>query len=244
MPNGHQGGAKSSLMESVKTLIDPSVIKTLSFPHDVNQLIQQLSHNYVAYYDNISKLPDWISDEICRAVTGSGSSKRLLYTDDDDFIYNLRRCVGINGVNLAATKPDILDRGLNFRVKRIADEDRRLEKDIKMEFDGMRSQLLGYILDVLVKVKKWKEEFGGLGLEKLPRMADFAECGEIVSRCMGYEKGDFLRAYQNNMKLQIEEIIESNQIATCLSHWFNVTWPNSADKNERSKQDYWSMFLI
>jgi len=40
MPNGHQGGAKTSLMEYVKTLIDPSIIKTLSFPYDVNQLIQ------------------------------------------------------------------------------------------------------------------------------------------------------------------------------------------------------------
>jgi hypothetical protein len=59
-----QGSAKSSLMESVKTLVDPSIIKTLSFPRDKNELIQQLSHNCVAYYDNISKLSDWISDEL------------------------------------------------------------------------------------------------------------------------------------------------------------------------------------
>jgi len=162
-----------------------------------------------------------------------------LYSDDDDFIYNLRRCVGLNGVNLAATKPDILDRGLNFRVKRIADEDRRLERDVKKEFDAMRPQLLGYMLDVLVKVLKLKEELGGLNLEKLPRMADFAECGEIVSRCMGNEKGAFLKAYQNNIKLQTEEIIESSQIATCLAHWFDEIWPKTADKDKGEKLDEW-----
>jgi hypothetical protein len=186
----------------------------------------------VAYYDNISKLPDWISDELCRVVAGSGSSKRALYTDDDDFIYNLRRCVGLNGVNLAATNPDILDRGLNFRVNRIADEDRRLERDIKQEFESMRPQLLGYILDILVKVLKWKEELGGLGLKQLPRMADFGECAEMVSRCMGNEKGAFLEAYQNNIKLQTEEIIESSQVATCLIYWFDEIWSKTAAQDK------------
>jgi hypothetical protein len=236
MPNGHQGGAKSSLMESIKTLIDPSIINTLSFPHDVNQLIQQLSHNYVAYYDNISKLPDWISDEICRAVTGSGSSKRVLYSDDDDFIYNLRRCVGLNGVNLAATKPDILDRALNFRVKRIADEDRRLEADVKKEVEAMRPQLLGYILDILVAVLKWKEQAGGLGLKQLPRLADFGEYGEMVSRCMGNKAGEFLKAYQNNVRLQIEEIVESSQVATCLVYWFSEIWSKNTVERKEEQQ--------
>ena len=240
MPNGHQGGAKSTLMESVKTVIDPSIIKTLSFPTDVNELIQQLYHNYVAYYDNVSRLPDWISDQVCRAVTGSGSSKRVLYSDDEDFIYTLKRCVGLNGVNLAATKPDILDRGINFRVKRISDEDRRLERDIKNEFEAMRPQLFGCILDVLVKILKWKEEIGGLNLDRLPRMADFAECAEMVSRCLGNENGAFLKAYQNNINLQIEEIIESSQVATCLAHWFDEVWPNSANKDNGEKTKEWT----
>lgn len=37
----------------------------------------------------------------------------------------VRMCVGLNGINLAATKADILDRGIFFRLKRIADEDRK-----------------------------------------------------------------------------------------------------------------------
>ena len=31
-------------MEFIKMLVDPSAIKTLSFPTDINELIQQLSH--------------------------------------------------------------------------------------------------------------------------------------------------------------------------------------------------------
>jgi len=31
--------------------------------------------------------------------------------------------------------------------------------------------------------------------ERLPRMADFAECAEIISRCMGNPDGLFMDAY-------------------------------------------------
>ena len=175
MPNGTQGAAKTTLMEFKKMLIDPCIAKTFSFPRDVNELNQQLSHNYVIYYDNISEMKDWISDELCRAVSGSGSSRRRLYTDEDDLIRSLMRCIGVNGINLAATKPDLLDRSIFFKLKRIPDENRRDIVDIQKEFEAMKPQLLGYIMDVLVKVKKWKEENKSLNISKIPRMADWAE---------------------------------------------------------------------
>ena len=104
IPHGEQGAAKSTFQELIKTLVDPCGALTLSFPKDVAELVQQLSHNYIAYYDNVSEIPQWISDLLCRAVTGSGFSKRVLYSDDDDFIYRFRRCVGFNGINVGSNK--------------------------------------------------------------------------------------------------------------------------------------------
>jgi hypothetical protein len=228
MPFGHQGAAKTSLMEFIKMLIDPSAIKMLSFPTDINELIQQLSHNYLAFYDNISTLQDRTSDQLCRAVTGSGSSKRVLYSDDDDYIRSFKRCIGLNGINLAATKPDLLDRALFFELKRIENKDRRKIGDIWKEFEGMRPQLLGYIVDILVKALAWKETHKKLNLE-LPRMADWAEWCEIISRCVGNEDGAFLKAFQNNRKIQIEQIIESSQVATCLTYYID----NNPDKFDK-----------
>jgi hypothetical protein len=216
MPHGSQGAAKTTLMELVKSLIDPSVILTLSFPRDINEFIQQLSHNYVAYYDNISNLKDQMSDQICRAVSGSGSSKRVLYSDDDDFIRTLMRCVGLNGINLAATKPDILDRAIFFEMKRIEDKDRRYIKKIKKEFQDMRPQILGYILDVLVKVMAWIEQNGMIDLSKLPRMADWSGYCEIIARCMGENDGKFIDAYKNNSKIQIDEVMNTSLVASCI----------------------------
>ena len=39
-------------------LVDPSIVKTLTFPRDINELIQKLSHNYIAYFDNVSVIKD------------------------------------------------------------------------------------------------------------------------------------------------------------------------------------------
>jgi Protein of unknown function, DUF488 len=111
MAYGDQGAAKSSHQELVKDLVDPSVARTLAFPKDINELNQALAHNYISYFDNVSHIPDWISDQLCRAATGAGFEKRKLFTDDEDVIYDFKRPIGFNGVNLAATKSDLKDRG-------------------------------------------------------------------------------------------------------------------------------------
>jgi hypothetical protein len=251
MLHGEQGSAKSTLQELIRMLVDPSSISTLTFPRDINELVQKLSHNYIAYFDNVSVIPEWISDQLCRAVTGSGFSKRELYTDDDDIIYNFKRCIGFNGINLGATKPDLLDRGIIIELERIPREKQRRLEEIWAEFDSIKPELLGYIFDILVKVLQVKSN-GGIASEikGLPRMADFAELGEIICRCMGHENNKFLNAYYRNIDLQVEEAIAANPVANaiiklmerlenktrryatitedCNSNWCSLLWKGTA----------------
>jgi hypothetical protein len=150
MLHGEQGSAKSTLQELIKRTVDPSSIISLTFPRDINEFVQQLSHNYIAYYDNVLFIRECKSDQIFRAVIGSGFSKRELYSDDSDIIYNFKRCLGFNGINLAATKADLLDRGIIIQLERILKDDRRKEEEILNSLELMKPQLLGYIFDVLV----------------------------------------------------------------------------------------------
>ena len=48
-------------------------------------------------------------------------------------------------------------------------------------------------------------------------MADFAEIGEIISRCMGYENNKFIDAYYKNIDLQVEEAIAVNHVASAIT---------------------------
>ena len=47
-------------------------------------------------------------------------------------------------------------------------------------------------------------------------MADFAEWGEIIARCLGYEKNEFINAYEENIQAQNDEVIESSPVAEVL----------------------------
>jgi hypothetical protein len=212
--HGEQGGAKSTCQELVKMLIDPSNIQTLTFPRDATEFVQQLSHNYIAFYDNVSEIRDWISDLLCRAVTGNSFSKRALWTNDDDIYYNFKRIIGINGIDLAATKADLLDRSLIFETERIAKKDRKKIKKIWEKFNQLKPYVLGYIFDILVKVLRYKNEHGEIEFpDGQNRMADWEEYCEIISRCMGNKDWEFQRVYQDNIGVQIDEAIESSPLS-------------------------------
>jgi hypothetical protein len=84
-----------------------------------DEFVQQLSHNYVAYYDNVRGTPKWLADEACKAVTGIGQTKRKLYTNDEDVVYEYKRCLGFSGINICMTEPDVLDRSILIELRRI-----------------------------------------------------------------------------------------------------------------------------
>jgi hypothetical protein len=70
----------------------------------------------------------------------------------------------------------------------------------------------------LVKVLKYRQEHRNEQILKdgYPRMADFAEWGEIISRCLGYGDNEFLNAYYENIANQNDEVIESSPVAEAL----------------------------
>lgn len=151
MPYGIQGSGKSCFLKLIRRLVDPSAIGVLSLPRDERERVQQLDHHWCAFYDNVTRLPYWISDTLCRAATGGGFTKRELYTDDSDIIYNFKRCVGLCGINIAARQGDLLDRGLLFELQPIPKEKRKTEEDLFAEFESCKAEILGGFLDTLAK---------------------------------------------------------------------------------------------
>jgi hypothetical protein len=212
--HGEKGSAKSTLQTLIKILVDPGKPKLLTIYNDIKEFIQQLAHNYVAFYDNMKYNPRWLSDEACKAVTGVGSTKRKLYSDDDDIVYEYRRCLGFNGINLGLTEPDILDRSMMIELQRIRRESTKQDSEIMAEFLELRPKLLGFVFDTLVKALEIKPT---IKLNDLPRMADFAIWGEAIARATGYKELQFINAYYNNIGIQNIEAIENSPLSQAIS---------------------------
>jgi len=201
------------LFRVVRRLVDPSATEVLALTHDVAGLVQQLSHHWLTPFDNVSDLPDHISDVLCRAVTGDGFSKRELYSNDDDVIYSFRRCVGLNGINIVARKPDLLDRCILFELEPIDPAHRLPDQMIWSDFERLQPRLFGAMLDVLSKAAGIRP---AIRLGRLPRMADFAVWGCAVARALGVTEEEFLAAYDANQTARNEEAISASPVASAL----------------------------
>ncbi len=184
-PHGPHGSGKTSSCVLIKRLCDPSTIETLISPKNPTQLIQLLAHHHVCLFDNMSNLPDWMSDILCQACTGGGFSKRQLYTDDDDIIYQIKRCVGLNGINLLTIKSDILDRSILLHLERIDSRTRLEESDIWRSFDEAKPKILGGIFDALSRAMAI---YPTVNFPCLPRMADFARWGGSYRRGARFQR--------------------------------------------------------
>lgn len=226
---GSQGSAKSFFFKLLKEIADPSITPLLSLGKDKSELTQQLSHHYFAPYDNLTFLPDWVSDVFCRAVTGEGNTKRKLYTDDDDVIYSYQRCIGLNGINCVTLKPDLLDRSILIELQRIPPEERKKEEELWAKFNQSKPRILGGIFNALAQTL---HILPTVNLKSLPRMADFAHYSYAVAEALGIGGKDFLEVYYNNIKIQTEQVVEGNPVAYCLMEFIKdkLEWEGTASQ--------------
>jgi hypothetical protein len=148
---GPQGAGKSTACETVRSLIDPSGTPLLTLSKDEEAFVQVMDHNAIICLDNLRHLPPWVSDSLCRAVTGGGFSKRSHYTNDDDWLYAFRRTFMLCGINVAAASPDLLDRSILVGLDRIDEQTRMYLEDSVADFQKARPQIFGAILRALSK---------------------------------------------------------------------------------------------
>jgi len=225
---GEHGDCKSTNSQIIKRLIDPATPELLSLPNDKKEFVQLLYHHYLAVFDNVSKLAEWQSDLLCQAVTGGGFQKRMLYTDDDDVIYDFMRCIILNGINIVTTKPDLLDRTILVEVPHITHESRKTEKEIWETFQKDLPYILGGLFTTISKainlIKQIRLEL------KPPRMADFCVWGEAIARVLGYKPFEFYNAYLNKIQSHDIDIVESDIVGELLLSYIyeNGKWEGTA----------------
>ncbi len=207
---GDQGSAKSTALKVVRELIDPSITKVLSPPTELMELAQAANHHYCLYLDNLSTLSTKMSDALCGLVTGIGFSKRRLFTDDEDVLFNQKVAIGITGINLVAEKADLLDRSLILQYQRIPDNKRLSEKEFWKRFEDEKPYILGALFSTLAKTLEISET---IKLKSKPRMADYARYAASAAIALGNNAEDFIEAFNENINRQNRAALESSSVA-------------------------------
>jgi hypothetical protein len=208
--SGEQGSAKSTLARLVHRLIDPHVSPLRSEPKEVRDLMIGARNGWVLAFDNLSSLPVWLSNALCRLATGGGFSTRQLFSDSEEVFFDAQRPVVLTGIEDYVGRCDLIDRCVFLHLPAIPDANRQTEAEFWSAFDADHARLFGTVLDAVAGVF---ERLPEVSLDRLPRMADFAKWGEAVCRSVGMESGVFLTAYLANRQSANEAALEDSPVA-------------------------------
>jgi hypothetical protein len=76
--------AKTALSKILRELIDPNLARVRALPREERDLMIAANNGHVLAFDNLSSLPSWLSDALCRIASGGSFALRQLYTDADE----------------------------------------------------------------------------------------------------------------------------------------------------------------
>jgi hypothetical protein len=210
---GEQGSAKTTYCKMARALIDPNTCDLRAEPKDVRDLMIAANNSHVVGFDNLSGLPGWMSDAICRLVTGGGFTTRELYSDEAERLFSAKRPVIINGIEDVGSRPDLLDRCICIHLPTIPDDRRQPEADLWAAFEAARPGILGALLDAVAIAMR---RLPTVKLDALPRMADFARWAVAAEPGLGLPTGAVMAAYGESRTEAVELGIEASPVGAPL----------------------------
>jgi Bifunctional DNA primase/polymerase, N-terminal len=220
--NGEPGSAKSFASRIARSLIDPRAAPIRAAPRDERDLVVSANNSWALAFDNLSSVPVWLADALCRLATGSGFATRMLHTDRDETIFEAARPIIINGIPTLTDRADLADRALTIHLRAIPEDERRTEGELWAEFGQAHPRILGALLDA---VSCALANIASVKLDRAPRMADFAKWIVAAEPGLGWEPGAFLAAYTKNRRDVSEAAFEADAVAVAIDKLIRTERP-------------------
>jgi Toprim domain len=202
---GESGSTKTTHAKMVRALTDPNSRPVRSKPKELRDVYIAAIKSGIVVYNNLSSLPDWLSDVLCVITEGSSESRRELFTDDDESVIFARAPVILAAVNNIVTQGDLGARTLYAGLAPVPDSERKTEPELWKEFNEAAPEILGALLTGL-----------SVGLRRLPtikttlpRMATFAQFA-MACETTFWPEGTFAAAYEVNALNAVAEALDEN----------------------------------
>lgn len=212
---GEHGTGKSTTEANLAGLVDPSPAQLRSMPRDPEQWAVAASGSWVVPLDNVSAITPWLSDAICRAVTGDGTVRRRLYSNDSLSVLAFRRVVMLSAIDTGALRGDLADRLLLVDLERIPPTGRRDDAELTAAYTDGLPRYVGALLTLTSEVLG---VLPTVHLAERPRMADFARVLAAVDIVLGTTA---LGTYRGQSTRLAVEVIDSDPVAIAVRAMFD-----------------------
>ncbi len=221
---GPAGAAKTSAARALARTIDPSPAPVRAVPRDPESWAVTAGGSCVVVLDNIDTVPAWLSDALCRAVTGEGYLRRALYTDSAISVVAFRRAIILTGIDPGAMRGDLADRLLAIDLTEIDERDRQEEAEVEAAFVAAHPAILGSILDLAAAVLR---AMPSIQLARRPRLADYGRVLAAVDAILGTNGLDRYLAQRSDLQ---REAAEGDPIGSAVIAWMEhrTDWTGTA----------------
>jgi len=213
MLGGEQGTGKTTLAWMLVCVIDASPAPLRSQPREPEAWAMAAAGSWAVCIDNVSVIPGWWSDALCKAVTGDGWVRRKLYSDSELSVLEYRRVIVLTSIDVGAMRGDLGDRLLLVDLERIDDSNRLTEAELKARYRDAKPRIFGALLDVLAGVLA---KLPALEVPALPRMADFARVLAALDS-LGVVDGSALKTYLNQRGRIAGEVVDADAVAVAIA---------------------------
>jgi hypothetical protein len=210
---GEQGTGKSTVARVLRSLVDPSTAALRAVPREERDLMIAANNSWVISLDNLSGIPQWLSDALCRLSTGGGFATRELHSDNDEILFDATRPIILNGIDDIAGNADLADRALIVMLPQVPDEERIPEKTFWRDFFEAQPRILGALMEA---VSMGVRNIDRVKVPRLPRMADFARWICAAAPALPFTREVFLRAYSENRRESVSLAIEASSVAAAI----------------------------
>lgn len=179
------GSGKTTASTSLRDLVDPQYGGELTaLPRDERNLAVMAASTWLVCLDNLSKLPGWAPDAICRLATGGAVVERSLWTNGDPFVMSATRPVLATNTGDVLTRGDLADRVYPLRLGgRLKADERMTVAEYSERWSALRPRVLGVLLSALSHGLAHEQELHG----PWPRLADACRLAVAASPALGVD---------------------------------------------------------
>ena len=193
--HGAVDSAKTTNSRSVRSLIDPNVAPLRGLPKGDQDLMIAAANNWIPTLENVSSIPEWLSDALCRLSTGGGYGARRLYSDDEEAVLIAQRPIILNGIEPHGLRSDLIDRSIIIDLPRISNSERRTDAQMLAKLQEVGPGIMGWLCGLIANILSAGDL---LTPTTLPRLADFAAWIAAAEPFLGWPPGHFEAIYRRN----------------------------------------------
>ncbi len=215
-----QDSGKSTTCRHLRSIVDPCTASACGSPTDEKSIMMAAKNSHILALDNISSIPQWMSDTLCRINSGCGYRAKKMYSDTDEIMFHCQSAIIVNSIQHNMIKSaDLGDRSIILEVPKINPSSRLSEAEMRGLFKLNHPEILGHLLDCLSWYQATRYAFDRPA--SIFRMVDFYRIMHVLESHLGWPSMSFATAYRNNRQSVMDSVTDHTVVSRHIINLMN-----------------------